>query len=96
MVEQATSTPRGSRESGSDERAELREELNRSKAEVLRLRDLLIGKDAELGVLRGRLAELEAGVGRLLNLAGHLRARTPRFIWSAGARLRKRRSSPQG
>jgi hypothetical protein len=69
----------------------LREELARSREEVLRLRDLLIGKDAELGALRGRVAEMEAGTARLLNLATRLRSLIPSFVWSAGAGLRKRR-----
>ncbi|HWB70302.1 MAG TPA: hypothetical protein VG518_10030, partial [Solirubrobacterales bacterium] len=42
---------------------ELAEKLAQSEAEVLRLRDLLIGKEAELGVAAGRAAELEAQAG---------------------------------
>lgn len=95
MAEQATSAPQTPKASGGDELTELREELFRSREEVLRLRDLLIGKDAELGALRGRLAELEADSARLLNLGPRLRAHTPRFVISARARLRKRRG-PQG
>lgn len=52
----------------SGELAELREELHRSREEVLRLRDLLIARDAELGAVRGRLAELEDTAGRLLSV----------------------------
>jgi hypothetical protein len=87
MPEQATSTQRtaGGRD---DELAALREE-------VLRLRDLLIGKDAELGTLRGRVAELEAGTARLLNIGARLRAKVPSFVWKARAGLRGRRD-PQG
>ncbi len=91
MAEQATSARQSPNESGSGELSELREELARSKEEVLRLRDLLIGKDAELGALRGRLAELEADSARLLNLGPRLRSLTPRFVRSAAARLRERR-----
>jgi sugar/nucleoside kinase (ribokinase family) len=93
MAEQAISAPRSSDESAAGELAELREELFRSREEVLRLRDLLIGKDAELGTLRGRLAELEADSARLLNLGARLRARTPGFVLSARARLRERRGA---
>jgi hypothetical protein len=93
MAEQATSTPRTLREPGGDELAVLREELASSREEVLRLRDLLIGKDAELGSLRGRVAELEAGTARLLNIAAHLRAKVPSFVWKARAGLRGRRGS---
>jgi hypothetical protein len=52
----------------SGELAELREELHRSREEVLRLRDLLIARDAELGAARGRLAELEDTAGRLISV----------------------------
>lgn len=37
------------------------DEVSRQREEILRLRDLLIAKDAELGAARGRLAEIEAG-----------------------------------
>ncbi len=53
-----------------DEVAHLREEN-------LRLRDLLIAKDAELGSLKGQVAALEAGTARLLNLVGRIRALMP-------------------
>ncbi|HXS47035.1 MAG TPA: hypothetical protein VN756_06195 [Solirubrobacterales bacterium] len=91
MAEQATSTRSDPAARGGSETPELREELARSKEEVLRLRDLLIGKDAEMGALRGRVAELEAGTARLLNLSARLRSRIPSFVWSARASLRKRR-----
>lgn len=93
MVEQATSARSDPAARGSSEISELREELARSREEVLRLRDLLIGKDAELGAIRGRIAELEAGTARLLNIPARLRSRVPSFVWSARARLRKRRGS---
>lgn len=91
MAEQATSTQQGGKQTGASEMDDLRNELTRSKEEVLRLRDLLIGKDAELGTLRGRLAELEAGAGRFVNLAARVRSRVPSFVLSAGSRVRKRR-----
>lgn len=64
MPEQATSAtpPRDG------EFAELREELHRSREEVLRLRDLLIARDRELGAARGRLTELEDTAGRLISV----------------------------
>jgi len=93
MAEQATQTRQDASGRGSDEVAELREELARSKEEVLRLRDLLIGKDAELGTQRGRVAELEAGTARLLNIGSRLRAKVPSFVWKARAGLRGRRGS---
>jgi len=69
--------------------AELREELARSRQEVLRLRDLLIGKDAEVGTLRGRLTELEEGSAKLLAAATRVRARLPGSILVLAAGLRK-------
>lgn len=38
---------------------ELEDEIAARDEEILRLRDLLIGKDAELGVLRGQVAVME-------------------------------------
>lgn len=65
------------------ELAALREELARSREEVMRLRDLLIARDAELGQARGRLEQLEARTTRLLGAAAGLRRLGPPF-----ARLR--------
>lgn len=59
------------REPGSD-RPELLRELDNRSEEILRLRDLLIGKDMELGALRGRLAMLEESSQRLSNLAARI------------------------
>jgi hypothetical protein len=70
---------------------DLRRELDRSNEEILRLRDLLIGKDAELGSLKGQVAQLEAGTARLLNLVSRIRSLLPGFVWSALAALRRRR-----
>jgi hypothetical protein len=69
-------------------------ELARLSEENLRLRDLLIAKDAELGSLKGQVAALEAGTARLLNLVGRIRSLAPGFVWRALARLRRR--APQG
>ena len=44
---------------------ELSKELQSRDEEILRLRDLLIGRDAELGAARGRLAVLEQHSTRL-------------------------------
>jgi hypothetical protein len=84
MHEQATSAA----PARDGELAELREELHRSREEVLRLRDLLIARDAELGAVRGRLTELEATAGRLISLA--VRAGGMRGVARAGInRIRK-------
>jgi hypothetical protein len=74
------------------EAAQLREQLRRSDEEVLRLRDLLIGKDAEMGSLKGQVAQLEAGTARLLGLVSRIRSLLPGFVWSALGRLRGRLS----
>lgn len=66
------------------------EVLARLREENLRLRDLLIAKDAELGSLKGQVAALEAGTARLLNLVGRVRSLMPGFVWKALARLRGR------
>lgn len=91
MAEQATPTRQTHSERSDGELVELKAELAHAREEVLRLRDLLIGKDAELGSLRGRVAELEAGTAKLLNLRAHLRARLPAFVLSVLASLRGRR-----
>jgi hypothetical protein len=59
------------------ERATTEEEVARLREENLRLRDLLIAKDAELGAVKGQMAALEAGTGRLLNLVGRIRSLIP-------------------
>lgn len=69
MAEQAASTT----PSSSRAEQQLREELARSREEVLRLRDLLIVRDRELGATRGRLTMLEQGSRRL----GEAAARIP-------------------
>jgi len=90
MAEQATSTdPRDSERHGADDPA-LREELARSREEVLRLRDLLIAKDAELGSLKGQVAQLESGVARLLGLVHRIRSLMPGFVWRAASGLLRR------
>lgn len=60
-----------------DDRATTEDELVRLREENLRLRDLLIAKDAELGSLKGQVAALEAGTARLLNLVGRIRSLIP-------------------
>lgn len=55
--------------------------------EVLRLRDLLIAKEAELGALRGRVAELEGGAAPLAMVGLRLRSLLPSRIRSLLMRL---------
>jgi hypothetical protein len=93
MAEQATSPRSDPAASATPDGAELREQLAVSREEVLRLRDLLISKDAELGLLKGRVAELEAGVARLLGLVARVRTLIPGPARSAIAVLRGRRGA---
>lgn len=51
-----------------ESRPELQAEIDRLNEEVLKLRDLLIGKDAELGVAKGKVAMYEDGKERLTNV----------------------------
>jgi hypothetical protein len=75
-----------------EERENLQQELDRSRAEVLRLRDLLLVKDAELGAVRGQLAELENISRGLMMAAGRVQRRVPwliRIVVGVGRRLRR-------
>ena len=66
------------------------EELERSRAEVERLRGLLIDQEAELGRLRGRVEELEDRFNRMLGAAARLRRFGPAL--ARLRRLRRRRA----
>jgi chromosome segregation ATPase len=52
--------------------SEARRDLAAHEEEVQRLRGLLVRRDAELGEAKGKLAELEAHVHRLLGAARRL------------------------
>jgi 2-polyprenyl-3-methyl-5-hydroxy-6-metoxy-1,4-benzoquinol methylase len=71
-------------------------ELDRREEEILRLRDLAIGKDAELGAALGKLAVLEDQTQRMANLAGRVNSRLPRLVGIAGALLRRVRAARRG
>lgn len=86
MSEQATTTSR--RPPADLGTAELQEELARQRAEILRLRDLLVSKDAELGAAKGRVAEMDERSRRLAGLAGRLEAVAPRLGRLVGTALR--------
>jgi len=70
--------------------AALREEIARQKEEILRLRDLLIAKDAELGAARGKLAELTDHSARFAVAARSVQTRVPSLLRKALARLRRK------
>jgi SAM-dependent methyltransferase len=62
-------------------RPELMAELDSAREEILRLRDLLIGKEIELGGAKGRVLELEDRTRRLTNAKARLEAMVPGFGW---------------
>lgn len=70
-------------------------ELSRRQQEILRLRDLLIGKDAELGAARGRLAELDDRSKRVTNAKRQLAQRYPFLRKLAGPFLNLIRREPR-
>jgi len=82
-------------EAAGAEQPALREELARSEEEVLRLRDLLLERDAELGTARGHVLALEHQTQRLAGLLGRAQARVPwlmgiaRAIWRGLRALRR-------
>jgi SAM-dependent methyltransferase len=73
---------------GFEDRPELMNELDRRQEEILRLRDLLIGKDAELGSVRGRLAAAEENTKSVRGVASRVQARIPGGMRFGGAILR--------
>ncbi len=73
-------------ESGNDQ---LLDEIQRQREEILRLRDLLIGKDAELGHVKGRLTEVEDQIARYTRFLDRLRLR--RIVAALGRRLARLR-----
>jgi small-conductance mechanosensitive channel len=66
----------------------LAEELARERDEVQRLRALLVAKDAELGTVLGRRAELEARAKQLLRGVVRMRAKWLALTSKLAARLR--------
>ena len=66
------------------------DELARLREENLRLRDLLIARDAELGSLKGQVAALEAGTARLLNLVGRIQSLVPSILLGGLTKLLRR------
>ena len=75
----------------------LRRQQAELKEEVLRLRDEVIGKDAELGGARGRIAEMDAHIQRYESMRQRLEAilgsKSWKLVWAAGAPVRKLRRS---
>ena len=69
-------------------RPELLAELDSRQQEILRLRDLLIGKEAELGAAKGRLALFEDRSQRITGAKQQLAARMPFLRGIVGPILR--------
>jgi hypothetical protein len=68
--------------------SELHAELARRQEEILRLRDLLVSKDAELGAAKGRLAELDDRSQRIAGAANRVESRLPGLGRLIGTALR--------
>jgi methyltransferase family protein len=79
-----------------EDRPRLQQELDRRQEEILRLRDLLIGRDAELGAARGRLCELEDQNQRVANVANRVHSRIPGVFRLFGSVLRRLRAIARG
>jgi SAM-dependent methyltransferase len=62
---------------GVENRSALLRELDSCREEVLRLRDHLIGKDAELGAVRGQVTALKEQSYRLSTAAARIQSRIP-------------------
>lgn len=90
MSEQATSTD--PRPSQAEDDSELRAQIARQQEEILRLRDLLVGKDAELGAAKGRLAELDDRSRRVAAVVARIDSRIPGLGKLLGAAVRLLRS----
>jgi hypothetical protein len=90
-VTEPSSAPKPLRQVPSkDEQEQMRPELERAQEEILRLRDLLIAKEGELGVVRGKLEELENGAAPLVTIAVRLRSLLPGSLRSLLGRLLRR------
>lgn len=73
---------------GIEDRPELLKELDGRNKEILRLRDLLIGMNAELGAAKGRVVEMEDRSKRLAGAKLRIESQVPVFGKLAGTVLR--------
>jgi SAM-dependent methyltransferase len=83
LHEQIEQTPGGPRYE------HLEHELEGFRKEVLRLRDLVVGKEAELGTALGRVAELESMLHRYANLEEQLQAMLRSRTWRMAQKASK-------
>ena len=65
------------------------DEVTRLREENLRLRDQLLARDAEMGLMRGQVTELEAGAVRALHLLRRVKSIVPGIVWRVFSRLRR-------
>jgi hypothetical protein len=77
-----------------NETEQLQTTVREQQEEILRLRDLLIGKDVELGVAKGRVAELEDRSKRLNNAKKRIEEGVPVLGRLVGPILRLLRGRP--
>jgi SAM-dependent methyltransferase len=73
-----------------EDRPELLSELDRRQEEIMRLRDLLIGKEAELGVALGQVKQLAEHSARLTLILRSVQTKGPALLRRAAHRLRGR------
>jgi SAM-dependent methyltransferase len=71
-----------------EERNVVREELEGAQEEILRLRDLLVAKDNELGTAKGKVAELEDHRMRIAGVKHRIATAVPGLRTLIGAALR--------
>lgn len=76
-------------ESRIENREEILAEIDHLREENLRLRDHLVGRDAELGAARGELAQHQEQSRRMLNAAARIQSRIPGAMRLGGIALRK-------
>jgi tetrahydromethanopterin S-methyltransferase subunit F len=70
--------------------ADVTEEVARLREENLRLRDQLIARDAEMGLMHGQVVELEAGAIRALHMLRRIKSIVvPGIVWRIISRLRR-------
>jgi chromosome segregation ATPase len=82
-------------ESEAEDRAELRRELDDSRGEIQRLRELLLTRDAELGEAKGRLTEMENYMRLLSGIVARLQKAAPALTRLAGNTLRRLQGRPR-
>ncbi len=73
---------------GIGSRPDLLVELDQRNEEILKLRDLLIGKDAELGAAKGRAAAFEAQVMQRVNIKNQVYSKVP-FLGTLSGLVRR-------